>query len=78
MALAWAVIEELVAHPRTLSLFVTHYTELQPLAELSSAVKALHFAVNVNVDEQRLSMVHRVKEGALTFAEASISLYALP
>jgi DNA mismatch repair protein MutS len=62
LAIAWAVIEALEAHPRPRALFATHYHELTELADRLEGVKNLHVAVREA--GQDIVFLHRVEPGA--------------
>jgi len=62
LAIAWAVVEALDAHPRPRTLFATHYHELTELADRLDGVKNLHVAVREA--GQDIVFLHRVEPGA--------------
>jgi DNA mismatch repair protein MutS len=61
LAIAWAVVEALDAHPRPRTLFATHYHELTELADRLEGVENLHVAVREV--GQEIVFLHRVEPG---------------
>jgi DNA mismatch repair protein MutS len=61
LAIAWAVVEALDAHPRPRTLFATHYHELTELADRLEGVQNLHVAVRET--GQQIVFLHRVEPG---------------
>ncbi len=62
LAIAWAVVEALDAHPRPRTLFATHYHELTELADRLEGVANLHVAVREA--GQEVIFLHRVEPGS--------------
>jgi DNA mismatch repair protein MutS len=61
LSIAWAVVEFIVAHTRSKTLFATHYHELTELEELLPAVKNLH--VSVRESGAGIVFLKRVERG---------------
>ncbi len=51
LAIAWAVVEQLLMHTKAKTLFATHYHELTELAELMSGVRNYHVSVKESGSE---------------------------
>jgi DNA mismatch repair protein MutS len=62
LAIAWAVVEYLLTHPRAKTLFATHYHELTELAELLPGVKNYH--VSVKESGSNIVFLRKVEPGS--------------
>lgn len=62
LALAWAIVESLLATNRSLTLFATHYFELTELARHHKALDNLHVAAQEHEDD--IVFLHQVQAGA--------------
>lgn len=61
LALAWAILEDLVERVKCRTLFATHYHELTSLSQKLKALK--NICVSVEERDGKIVFVHRVKEG---------------
>ena len=64
LAIAWALVEYLVDHVKSFTLFATHYHELIELVE--GLDKAQNFTVETNNDEGKVKFLYRLIEGGAT------------
>ena len=62
LAIAWAVVEYLLAHTRAKTLFATHYHELTELADLLPGVKNYH--VSVKESGSNIIFLRKVEPGS--------------
>jgi DNA mismatch repair protein MutS len=62
LAIAWAVVERLLAHTRAKTLFATHYHELTELADLLPGVRNYH--VSVKESGSNIVFLRKVEPGS--------------
>ena len=61
LAIAWAVIEDIITRIKSRTIFATHYHELNNLRESQPSVKFL--TVKVEEWNNRIVFLHKIKEG---------------
>jgi DNA mismatch repair protein MutS len=62
LAIAWAVVEQLLTHTKAKTLFATHYHELTELADLLPGVRNYH--VSVKESGSNIVFLRRVEPGS--------------